>query len=47
MFVYVLFKNNKFIGVYRSYEAAEEAIGYQYFDSRFPAEYEIVKCKVQ
>lgn len=43
MTVYVLFKNGRFEGVYRSYEAAQERISQMPFFSDFPAEYEILE----
>lgn len=46
MYVYVLLKNGRFYGVYRCYEAADEASHYQYFDSDFPDEYEIIEYKI-
>lgn len=46
MKVYLLFKNGKYIGVYRSYEAANEAIQNQYFDSDFLPKYEIIEERI-
>lgn len=46
MYVYVLLKNGKYMGVYRSYEAACEAKSNQYFDSDFPPVYEILEERI-
>lgn len=47
MKVYILFKNGKYIGVYKSYKAANEAINNQYFDMDFPPKYEIIEDYLQ
>ena len=46
MFVYVLLKNGRYVGVYRHYESAREAIWNQCYDSRFPDEYEILEERI-
>ena len=46
MLIYVLFKNGKYVGVYRSYEAAYEAKRNQYYDSDFPPVYEILEEQI-
>ena len=46
MLVYVLLRNGRFVGVYRNYESAREAIWYHVHDSRFPDDYEILEERI-
>ena len=46
MVVYVLIKNGRFYGVFRTYEDAEETKRNQYFNSDYPDEYEILTERI-
>lgn len=46
MTVFVVFKNGRFMDIYRTYDEAKEAVGNYYWDSSNPDEIEILPYKI-